>query len=316
MPVAPIACCADVPFPLELLDVAKEEIKRRQEVQARARSVHQVTAEQKPVGHPNLARRQGVSVTLWMMPPGFCISLKLTERWLTFHSSAEGSNEHWFADDMRELWRLELCGVTEVVTMGTRAVSRVFSNSKASFAVRYRLWIGSLFAWHTSHPEMSFHFLRMATQWFGSKQVKLTSAAIRLCCAVRYQGIRDLTLPLANGLLGVLHADMEPQARLGILELLEKCHAVYHHLNVKLVLELLESVISWKESHEEWQVRTRVRCIAAYMLEAILKDDEAFARANIMLNSMQGTDVKRNTDETAAKNQELIRLLTEATRGS
>eukprot|EP00435_Cladocopium_sp_Y103_P002517 s5481_g1.t1 len=226
--------------------------------------------------------------------------------------------------------------------METRAVSRVFSSSKASFAVSlefveylkvrnacnvegteeaernasegYRLWINGLFAWHTSHPEMSLHFLQIATLWFDSKQVKLTSTAIELCRAVRYQGIRDLTLPLANSLLGVLHADMEPQVRLCILELLKNCQAVYPRLNVKLVLELLESVISGKESLEEREVRFQVRRVAAYMLEAILQDDQAFARANIKLTSIALTDGKRNTDETAAKNQALICLLKETLR--
>eukprot|EP00435_Cladocopium_sp_Y103_P010040 s2032_g2.t1 len=114
-------------------------------------------------------------------------------------------------EDLRQLRVRVSAVVAEVVTMETRAVSRVFSNSKASFAVRYRLWINGLFAWHKSHPEMSLHFLRIATQWFDSKQEKLRSAAIRMCCAVRYRGIRDLTLPLANSLLEVLHADMELQ---------------------------------------------------------------------------------------------------------
>eukprot|EP00435_Cladocopium_sp_Y103_P045011 s3137_g12.t2 len=172
----------------------------------------------------------------------------------------------------------------------------------------YRLWINGLFAWHKRHPEMSLHFLQMMTRWFGSKHVELTNTAITLCRAVRYQGIRDLTLPLANGLLGVLHADMFPRARLCALELLKDCQAVYPDLDVKLLLELLEAVMSWKEP----EVRAQVRYIAAFMLEAMMKDDEAFALANINVTSMALADEKGNMDEAAAKSQKLIGLLREA----
>eukprot|EP00435_Cladocopium_sp_Y103_P019236 s2118_g4.t1 len=175
----------------------------------------------------------------------------------------------------------------------------------------YRLWINGLFVWHKSHPEMSLQFLRIATQWFGSKQVKLTNTAITLCREMRYQGVRDLTLPLTNGLLGVLHADMEPQLRLCTLELLKDCQAVYPDLNVKLVLELLESVSSWKESLKEMDVRCEVRRVASYMLEAVMKDDETFALANIKLNGMTLADGKGNMDEAAAKNHTLVDLLRE-----
>eukprot|EP00435_Cladocopium_sp_Y103_P070147 s214_g34.t1 len=173
-----------------------------------------------------------------------------------------------------------------------------------SRAPGYRLWINGRFAWHKRHPEMSFHFLQMMTRWFGSKHVELTNTAITLCRAMRYQGVRDLTLPLANGLLGVLPADMFPRARWCALELLKDCQAVYPDLDVKLLLKLLEAVMSWKER----EVRAQVRKIAAFMLEAMMKDDEAFALANINITSMALEDQKGNTDEAAAKSQKLIGL--------
>ena len=81
-------------------------------------------------------------------------------------------------------------------------------------------------------PEMSLYFLQMAMQWFGSKQVKLSNAAITLCCSVRFQGIPDLSLSLANSLLAVVHTDMRRQVRLIALDMLKNCQATYPHSNV------------------------------------------------------------------------------------
>ena len=169
----------------------------------------------------------------------------------------------------------------------------------------YRFWINGLFAWHKRHPEMSFHFLQIAMQWFACKQVKLANAGLTLCRSVRNQAIPDLTLSLANGLLAMLHTDMRPQRRLIALNVLNNCQAIYPHFNVELVLELLESVMSW----EEQQTRGRARGIAAVMLEAIVTDDEAFVLANRHMTSVVLADLRGNMDEAAAKQQKLIVLL-------
>ena len=171
----------------------------------------------------------------------------------------------------------------------------------------YRFWINGLVAWHKRHPEMSFHFIQMAVQWFGSKQAKLTNAGIILCRAVRFQGIPDLTLALAKGLSAVIHTDMHPQARLLALNVLMNCQAIYPHLNVELVLELLESAMSW----EKWEERAEARAIAAFMLEAILVDEEAFVLANRHISSTNLADRRGNMDEAAAKQQKRTGLLRE-----
>ena len=155
---------------------------------------------------------------------------------------------------------------------------------------------------------MSLHFLQMATQWLGSEEVLLANAAITLCRAVRYRGIRDLTLPLANGLLKVLHADMMPAVRPFVLGLLESCHAIYEHLSVTAVIALLESVMSWKER----KMQVRARSTAAYILETIMMDDGAFAVVNHHITSMVLAEQRGNMDETAAKYQKLIGLLSES----
>ena len=144
-------------------------------------------------------------------------------------------------------------------------------------------------------------------QWFGSKQIELARAAISLCCSVRFQAIPDLTLSLANGLLTMLRTDMHPAVRISTLEFLNSCQAIYPHLNVELVLQLLESAMSW----EEWKARGRARCISAVMLEAIMTDDEAFVLANRHITSMQRADARGNMDEAAAKQKKLIGLLRE-----
>ena len=170
----------------------------------------------------------------------------------------------------------------------------------------YRLWINGLFVWHKSHPEMTLHFLQMAMEWLGSQQDELANLGLILCRAVRFQGIRDLTLPLANGLLmTLLHGDMIPEKRLLALELLERCQIAYPHLKVETAIELLESVMSWKEE----EVRNKTHFVAAYMLEAIMVDDETFALANQNMTSMARADARGEVDKAAAKKQKVLGLL-------
>ena len=172
----------------------------------------------------------------------------------------------------------------------------------------YRFWINGLPTWHKCHPEMSLYFLQMVMHWLGSKQVELATAAISLCRSVRFQGIPDLTLSLANGLLAMLHTDMLLRVRSCTLELLNQCQAIYPHFNVELVIELLESAMSW----EERKVRGRARCLSAHMLEAIVTDDEAFVLANHLISSTDLADGRGNMDEAAAKQKKLFGLLRES----
>lgn len=169
----------------------------------------------------------------------------------------------------------------------------------------YRIWINGLFMWHKSHPELSLHFLQTATQWCGSKQIELSNPAYTLCRAVRELGIRDLTLPLAKGLLGVLDTETRPQKCMSVLSLVKTCQAIYRHLDIKVVFKLLESMMSWKDQ----KVRMEAICMVATVLEAILMDDEAFARACRRFTSMENADKKGNMDEAAAEKKKLIGLL-------
>ena len=171
----------------------------------------------------------------------------------------------------------------------------------------YRFWINGLFPWHKRHPEMSLCFLQTAMHWFGSKQVKLANAGIILCNSLRFQAIPDLTLSLAKGLLAVIHTDMHPQGRLSAFEILQNCQVMYPHFDVEVVLELLESAMSW----EEPKVRGKARYIAAVMLEAIMTDAEAFVLANHYITSLVLADERGNMDEAAAKQQKLTGLLRE-----
>ena len=157
---------------------------------------------------------------------------------------------------------------------------------------------------------MSLHFLQMVTQWCGSKKI-LAQAAIILCSAVRCRGVRDLTLPFANGLLTGIHAGMTPEVYWYALDLLNSCKQIYPHLNVTAVLtavlKLLESVVSWKDRKE----RRKTLSTVFGFLEAtmIAPDDEAMALANHNLLSIMLADARGNLDEAAAKNQKLIGLL-------
>ena len=130
---------------------------------------------------------------------------------------------------------------------------------------------------------------------------------ITFCRAVRYNGTRDLNLRLVKGLLVVLHSDLETDVREFALDVLMSCQTSYPHLNVKLVLEFLESVLSWKDSI----ARRHATGTAALMLEAIVMDDEAFALANLNLTSMSREHGRGNMHEEAAKWQKVIGVLSE-----
>ena len=63
--------------------------------------------------------------------------------------------------------------------------------------------------------------------------------------------------------------------------------------------------MSWKDQ----KVRMEAICMVATVLEAILMDDEAFARACRRFTSMENADNKGNMDEAAAEKKKLIGLL-------
>ena len=166
----------------------------------------------------------------------------------------------------------------------------------------YRLWFNGLFQWHKRHPEMSLHFVQMAAQWFGAEQIKLANVAITLCTSVHAAGIRDLTLPLANRLLEWLHTDLRPKVRGFALEILQNSPQVYPHLNVKLVFELFETLMSWKEL----DARKEARMLARGIMGLIVMDDEARARAHRHLFGLTNADHSGNMDEAAGKLQKLM----------
>ena len=163
----------------------------------------------------------------------------------------------------------------------------------------YRLWFNGLFQWHKRHPEMSLHFIQMVMQWFGSEQIRLANVAKTFCTSVNITGIRALTLPLANRLLEWLHADLRPKPRRAALNILKHSQGVYPHLNVKLVFELFETVMSW----EELDARREARMIAEGILHVIVMDDETLARAFRHARSLHEAEHKGDMNEAAAKLQ-------------
>ena len=64
-------------------------------------------------------------------------------------------------------------------------------------------------------------------------------------------------------------------------------------------------------SWEEREVRSEASAIAAFMLEAIMTDDEAFVLANRHISSTEQADQLGNVDEAAAKQQKLTGFLRE-----
>ena len=171
----------------------------------------------------------------------------------------------------------------------------------------YRLWFNGLFQWQKRHPEMSLHFVQMATQWFGSEQIKLAHVAQTLCTSAHLARSRDLTLALANRLLECLHADLRPQARTVALNILKYSQVVYSDLNVDLVFELFETVMSWKE----FGARCEARAIAEGIMHVIVMDDETFARAFRHARSLEDADLRGDMDEAAANLQKLMGVLKE-----
>ena len=158
---------------------------------------------------------------------------------------------------------------------------------------------------------MSLHMLQMAIDWLGSKDTdkQLWSVAWTICYTMRCQGIRELTLHFANNLLlTALRADAPPRVYRCALDFLKLFPSTYPDLRVDLVLKLLESSMSWKG----FELRGQARSTAAYMLEAIMLDHEAFTLANRHLNCMQQAEERGNMAEAAARYQKAMGLLTES----
>ena len=185
---------------------------------------------------------------------------------------------------------------------------------RVSFVPRsagYLCWLRGLYAWHNYQPEMTLYFTQVMIQWIFSENKILAEAGRCICASVSVQGVRQLALPLANALLAVLRdVQMQPAAHRCALNLLRHCPGIYHQLGKDFILELVESVTSWKH---DFQVTSEGVASLIGMLSVALVDDQAAFVATRHLVRWEIKSFFGESNEAALRKQKLLDLLMEST---
>ena len=185
---------------------------------------------------------------------------------------------------------------------------------RVSFVPRsagYLCWLHGLYAWHKYQPEMTLHFVQVTIQWIVSENKILAEAGRCICASVSTQGVRQLALPFANALLAVLRdVQMQPTVHRCVLDSLRECPGIYHQLGTDFILELVESVTSWKHDSK---VRSQGIADIIGMLSVVLVDDQAAFVANRYLLRWEIQNFFGESNEAAVSKQKLLDLLMEST---
>ena len=149
----------------------------------------------------------------------------------------------------------------------------------------YLCWLRGLYAWHKYQPEMILYFVQVIIQWIFSENKILAEAGRRICAIVSTQGVRQLALPLANALLAVLRdARLNPAAHGCAVNHLLNCPGIYHQLGKDFILELVESVTSWKHDFKKVKVTSEgISCIIGMMSVVLVDDQAAFVATRHLL---------------------------------
>ena len=175
----------------------------------------------------------------------------------------------------------------------------------------YLCWIHGLYAWHKYQPEMTLHFVQVIIQWTFSENKILAEAGRCFRASVSLQGVRQLALPCAHALLAVLRdVQMQPAVHRCALLHLPKCPGIYHQLGKDFILELVESVTSWKHDSK---VRSQGIAYIIGMLSVVLVDDQAAFVATRYLLRWEKQNFFGESNEAAVSKQKLLDLLMEST---
>ena len=161
---------------------------------------------------------------------------------------------------------------------------------------------------------MILYFVEVIVEWIFSENKILAEAGRCVCACVSTQGVRQLALPLANALLAVLRdVQMQPAAHGCAVDHLLNCPGIYHQLGKDFILELVESVTSWKHDFKKVKVTSEgIGCIIG-MLSVVLVDDHAAFVASRHLLQWEMQSFFGESNEAAAHKQKLLDLLMEST---
>ena len=192
--------------------------------------------------------------------------------------------------------------------------SRPYAFSFVPRSAGYLCWFHGLYAWHKYQPEMILYFVQVIIQWIFSENKILAEAGRLICARVSTQGVRQLALPLANALLAVLRdVQIQPTAHRCALNHLLNCPGIYHQLGKDFVLELVESVTSWKYDLKTVKVTSEgIECIIG-ILSVVLVDDQAAFVATRHLLQWEVESFFGKSNEAAVRKQKLLDLLMEST---
>ena len=190
-------------------------------------------------------------------------------------------------------------------------IGRPYRVSFVPQSAGYLCWHDGLYAWHKYQPGMTLHFVQVIIQWIFSENKILAEAGRCLCASVSRQGVRQLALPFANALLAVLRdVQMQPAVHRCALDCLRKCPGIYHQLGTDFILELVESVTSWKA---DLKVRSHGIGHIIGMLSVVLVDDQAAFLATRYLLQWEIQNFFGESNEGAVSKQKLLDLLMEST---
>ena len=161
---------------------------------------------------------------------------------------------------------------------------------------------------------MILYFVQVIIQWIFSENEILAEAGRCICATVSTQGVQQLALPLANALLAVLRdVQMEPAAHRCAVDHLLNCPGIYHQLGKDFILELVESVTSWKHDLKTVKVTSEgIACIIG-MMSVVLVDDQAAFVATRHLLQWEIESFFGESNEAAVRKQKLLDLLMENT---
>ena len=158
---------------------------------------------------------------------------------------------------------------------------------------------------------MTLYFVQVMIQWIFSENKILAEAGRCICASVSTNGVRQLALPLANALLAVLRdVQMQPAAHICALNLLRSCPGIYHQLGKDFILELVESVTSWKH---DFKVTSAGIASLIGMLSVVLVDDQTAFVATRHLVRWEIESFVGESNEAAVSKQKLLDLLMEST---
>eukprot|EP00438_Fugacium_kawagutii_P027274 Skav214367 [mRNA] locus=scaffold86:682896:683711:+ [translate_table: standard] len=172
----------------------------------------------------------------------------------------------------------------------------------------YRLWHNGLVKWHGHDTEKSLHFVRVVMQRFAHEEKVLGGP---WCVELLFQGLREVRLEIAKGLLPVLFANCFSSRKCKTaMKCLEACQCAFPFLSKSFAVGLVDIWTNWILHDGDTWIQLRNSCIKAlkHILDVILPTDEAVL-ATRYINAMAYAERGRRKGDFVVFRQQLRKLL-------